>query len=166
MEQRGWRSRWHHPAASAWFAVRRASVRRWSRFTLLHCLDMEAREAENVRVVRCVLLVTLLCVTACRGRGDGAPPCSAVAARFVDIARHELANAKLDESTGRAVTDQLPAMRDSLSQACTDGRWSAGVRQCLVQANDHAGFETCEQQLTDEQRGDLERATRGRPETP
>ena len=135
-------------------------------FTLLHCLDIEARGAENLWVLRCALLVTLLGAAACRGRGDGAPPCSAVAARFVDIARHELANAKLDEATARAVTDQLPAMRDSLSQACTDGKWSGGVRRCLVQASDHAGFETCEQQLTDEQRGDLERATRGRPETP
>ena len=117
-------------------------------------------------MVRCALLVIVLAVGACRGQGDGAPPCSAVAARFVEIARHELANAKLDEATARAVTDQLPAMRDSLSQACTEGKWSGGVRQCLVQAGDHAGFETCEQQLTDEQRGDLDRATRGRPETP
>ena len=127
---------------------------------------MRARGAENRWVVRCALLVIVLAAGACRGRGDGAPPCSAVAARFVDIARHELANAKLDEATARAVTDQLPAMRDSLSQACAEGKWSAGVRQCLVQASDHAGFETCEQQLTDEQRRDLERATRGRPETP
>lgn len=127
---------------------------------------MGARGAENLLVVRCALLVIVLAVGACRGRADGAPPCSAVAARFVDIARHELANAKLNEATARAVMDQLPAMRDSLSQACADGKWSAGVRQCLVQASDHAGFETCEQQLTDEQRGDLERATRGRPETP
>jgi hypothetical protein len=118
-------------------------------------------------VVRHALLVALLLgAVACRGRGDAAPPCSAVAARFVDIARHELANAKLDEATSRAVMDQLPAMRDSLSQACTGGKWSAGVRQCLVQASDPAGFEICEQQLTDEQRRDLERATRGRPETP
>jgi hypothetical protein len=127
---------------------------------------MGARGRENRWVVRCALLVSLLVAGACGGRGDGAPPCSAVAARFVDIARHELTKAKLDEATGRAVRDQLPAMRDSLSQACAEGKWSGGVRQCLVQASDHAGFELCEQQLTDEQRRDLERATRGRPETP
>jgi hypothetical protein len=112
------------------------------------------------------MFVALGGVACGRGAGDGAPACGAVAARFVDIARHELANAKLDEATGRAVTDQLPAMRDSLAQACADGRWAAAVRQCLVQASDHAGFETCEQQLTDEQRRDLERATRGTPQTP
>ncbi len=118
-------------------------------------------------MVRWLLFVALVGGVACRGgSGDRAPACGAVAARFVDIARHEVANAKLDDATARAVTDQLPAMRDSLVQACSDGRWGAGVRQCLVQASDHAGFETCEQQLTDEQRRDLERATRGAPETP
>lgn len=128
---------------------------------------MSARRSENLGVVRCALLLALVGGLACRGgAGDGAPACGAVAARFVDIARHDLANAKLDEATARAVTDQLPAMRDSLGQACTEGRWAAAVRQCLVRASDHAGFETCEQQLTDEQRGDLDVATRGAPGSP
>lgn len=103
---------------------------------------------------------------ACRGGGDAAPGCGAVAARFLDIARHELAGAKASEAIARAVTDQLPAMRDSLVQACTDGRWAPAVRQCLVRASDHAGFEVCQQQLTDEQRRDLERLARGAPRSP
>ena len=114
-----------------------------------------------VRAAICLLLV------ACRGgAGDAAPPCSAVAAKFLEIARFDLASAQVDEATARAVTDQLPAMRDALSQACTGGKWSAATRNCLVHANDHAGFELCEQQLTDEQRLDLDRATRGTAETP
>src|SRR5262245_66113521 len=114
---------------------------------------MRAERAENHRMIRCaVLAVLVLGGLACRGNaGDAAPSCTAVAARFVDIARHELANAKLDDASARAVTDQLPAMRDSLAQACTDGGWGVGPRQCLVRASDHAGFEACEQQLTDEQ---------------
>ena len=99
---------------------------------------------------------------ACRGGGDDAPPCSAVAARFLDIARHDLDQAKLDDATRRDVTDQLPAMRDTLAQACTDGRWTAATRKCLVQAGDHVSFETCEQQLPDEQRRDLTRQTADR----
>ena len=133
---------------------------------------------------------------ACRGQvSDPAPPCSAVAARFLDIARTDLARAirdgieprdatrggvngpalpvqppegghgkapsSIDGATRRAVEDQLPAMRDSLAQACADGRWSAAVRSCLVAASDHVGFEACEQQLTDDQRRDLDRANRG-----
>lgn len=114
-----------------------------------------------VRTALCLLLV------ACRGgAGDAAPPCSAVAAKFLEIAKADLASAKVEEATSRAVTDQLPAMRDSLAQACTEGKWSAATRTCLVHANDHVGFETCEQQLTDEQRRDLDRATRGTAETP
>jgi len=80
--------------------------------------------------------------------------------------KYDLKNAKVDEATARAVTDQLPAMRDALAQACTDGAWSAATRGCLVRANDHAGIEACEQQLTDEQRRDLDRVSRGTPETP
>ena len=129
-------------------------------------IDTRAGRAENSRMVRCALLAVLVGVVACRGGGDAAPPCGAVAARFVDIARHELATAQVDEATARTVADQLPAMRDSLDRACNAGRWAAATRKCLVQASDHVGFETCQQQLTDEQRRDLDRATRGASETP
>lgn len=101
----------------------------------------------------------------CARRGDTGPPCSAVAAKFVQIARHDLDGAKVGDAIRHAVTDQLPAMRDALVQACTEGTWSAAVRNCLVLANDHIAFETCEQQLTDEQRRDLDRGTRGIPGT-
>lgn len=114
--------------------------------------------------MRSVLVVLLV---ACRGGGsDVAPPCSAGAAKFVEIAKFELANARPDDATSRAVTDQLPAMRDALAQACTEGKWSAATRKCLVHANDHDDLEACEQQLTDEQRRGLDSATRGRLETP
>jgi hypothetical protein len=43
---------------------------------------------------------------------------------------------------------------------CTDSTWSAETRKCLVLANDRVGFEACEQQLTDEQRIALDRASR------
>jgi hypothetical protein len=99
---------------------------------------------------------------ACRGRaGDGAPPCGAVAARFLEIARYDLEAAKVDEATARAVGDQLPAMRDALAQACSEGSWSGATRACLVRASNHVDIESCEQQLTDEQRRDLDRASRG-----
>jgi hypothetical protein len=119
------------------------------------------------RVIELIAAVAALGLAgaACRGpAGDPAPPCSAVAARFLDIARTDLGQAGqagLDPATRRAVEDQLPAMRDSLAQACTDGRWSAAVRSCLVAAHDHVGFEACEQRLTDDQRRDLDRANRG-----
>jgi hypothetical protein len=133
---------------------------------------MHGRRVENLRVARptiFALLAALLAILpgACRGgAGDAAPPCSAVAAKFLEIAKYDLKTAKVDEATARAVTDQLPAMRDALAQACTEGAWSAATRGCLVRANDHAGVETCEQQLTDEQRRDLDRVSRGTPETP
>ena len=106
------------------------------------------------------IAVILAAGLACRGSGDDAPPCSAVAARFLDLAKYDLAQAKVDETTAREVTDQLPAMRDALAQACNDGKWSPAIRRCLVHAGDHVSFEGCEQQLTDEQRRDLDRANR------
>jgi hypothetical protein len=115
-------------------------------------------------VVRLAFVVLLV---ACRGGGgDAAPPCGAVAARFVELAKAELSSARTDDATSRLVSDQLPAMRDALAQACAGGKWSGETRKCLVRANDHVGFEACEQQLTDEQRRDLDRASRGTLETP
>jgi len=65
--------------------------------------------------------------------------------------------AKYDDATRRLVMDQLPAMRDSLVDACTETKWSDAVRRCLVDAVDHAAFEACQQQLTDAQRQALAR---------
>jgi hypothetical protein len=108
--------------------------------------------------IRCALALS---AGACHRVADEAPPCSAVTARFLDLARHDLSQAGVDEATARGVTEQLPAMRDALAQACTEGKWSAAVRTCLVEAGDHAGFESCQRQLSDEQRRDLDRANRG-----
>lgn len=106
-------------------------------------------------------MLLLVCVCACHGRANDGPPCSTVASRFFVLAKDELGKAKLDETLSRAVAEQLPAMRDALAQQCTDGAWSAQVRDCLVHAADHAGFEGCERQLTDAQRAALDRATAG-----
>jgi hypothetical protein len=113
-------------------------------------------------LVALVSLAALSVVGGCRGgASDAAPPCGAVAARFIELAKAELARATSDAATTRAVAAQLPAMRDSLAQACTEGNWSSATRKCLVRANDPPGFEACEQQLSDEQRRYLDRATRG-----
>jgi hypothetical protein len=106
-------------------------------------------------------LAWLAACAGCRGGPDDtAPPCSAVAARFLDLARKDLERAHPDEATARSVADQLPAMRDALAQACSDGRWSAAIRTCLTDARDHVELAACERQLSDDQRRDLDRANR------
>ena len=126
-----------------------------------------------------ISLATLVAVAAladagCGGsRADAAPSCAAVGAAFLAVARYDLGHAGVDDATARAVTDQLPAIRDSLVAACADGAWSAETRKCLVAAHDRAGIEACERLLTDAQRRDLDRTTRapaasatpGTPET-
>ncbi|HET9623174.1 MAG TPA: hypothetical protein VFP84_17495 [Kofleriaceae bacterium] len=99
---------------------------------------------------------------ACHAAGTDPPPtCGVVAARFLDLARRDLEAAKVDEASSRAVKAQLPAMRDALARACNEGKWSEATRRCLVRANDHIGLEACEQELTDEQRRDLDRGLSG-----
>jgi hypothetical protein len=115
-----------------------------------------------VRPASIWLAAALLAGVGCRAADkDAAPPCGVVAARFLDLARHDLEAAKVDEASSRAVKAQLPAMRDALAQVCNAGKWSESTRRCLVRANDHIGFEACEQQLTDEQRRDLDRGLSG-----
>jgi len=126
-------------------------------------LTYNRRRADNLGVLRAAVLC--LIVAGCHPGGSQPPSCGAVAAKFLELAKSDLTASKVDEATSRQVTDQLPAMRDALAQACTEGKWSETIRSCLVRANDHVGFETCEQQLTDEQRRDLGRGV-GAPSAP
>lgn len=112
------------------------------------------------------LALLLVLVAACKRDPNAAPPCGAVGAKFLVIARGELevatgGSGETIEATRRAVLDQLPAMRDSLVNACTDTAWSDAVRRCLVDAPTHVAFEACLTQLGDEQRRDLDERTRG-----
>ena len=126
-------------------------------------LTVQRAERENRGVPRWFFAIGLLVwVVACH-RGGDSTPCGAVAAKFLESANHDLGTAKVDDATLHDVNDQLPAMRDALGEACTDGKWSESVKKCLVQANDHVAFTACEAQLTDEQRTKLDRAARGLP---
>lgn len=105
----------------------------------------------------------LASTAACKRTADTAPPCDAVGATFLVLAKDDLARKQPDEALRRSVEDQLPAMRDSIVFACSETAWSAAVRTCLVAATDHHAFEACEQQLTDAQRTALARSARGEP---
>ncbi|MBL0220658.1 MAG: hypothetical protein IPQ07_43175 [Myxococcales bacterium] len=108
------------------------------------------------------LLFALALAGCSRGASDG-PPCGAVGAKFMVLAKDDLEHKTVDDAMRRAVEAQLPAMRDSIGHVCTDSKWSGAVRTCLVAANDRVAFEACEQQLTDPQRQALDRAARGEP---
>jgi hypothetical protein len=115
-------------------------------------------------VVR-VAVFLALALTACRKGTADAPPCGAVGAKFLALARDRLDASSLGEDKRRGVLESLPAMRDSIVAVCGDSKWTAGVRKCLVDANDHVAFEACEQQLTDAQRRALDGASRGEDTT-
>lgn len=111
---------------------------------------------------RAIFVVVLFASSGCSKKPTEAAPCGAVAARLFAIATDDLQTAKVEPGPRRMVADQLPAMRDSLAQLCTDGAWSAAVRNCMANAADHAAFQTCQQQLTDAQRSALDRAAQGK----
>jgi hypothetical protein len=98
----------------------------------------------------------VLVLAACRSK-SGAPPCEAVGAKFVSLAKFDLEKTKVDDDTRRNITAQLPAMRDSLVNACKDSNWEPSVRTCLLDALDHTAFEACQRALTAAQRERLER---------
>jgi hypothetical protein len=101
----------------------------------------------------------VLALAACRSK-SGAPPCEAVGAKFVALAKLDLDKTTLDEDTRHNITNQLPAMRDSLVNACKDSSWEPAVRTCLVEALDHTAFEACQRDLTAPQRDRLERGAK------
>ena len=107
------------------------------------------------------LAAVLLVLGACHGHGQGGASCRQVATAFLTIARSDASHATLDDGTRRALDEQLPAMRDALANACSDGGWSAAVRDCMAKAGDHAALQTCEEQLTDAQRRALHDAASG-----
>ncbi|MBV8763083.1 MAG: hypothetical protein JO257_37700 [Deltaproteobacteria bacterium] len=110
---------------------------------------------------RALLTLTLTFVLACRaGARDGAP-CSAVATRQRALAAAALGSATVAPETRALVERSLPALQSMLTRACTEGAWSPAIRDCMVQAPDHAAFQACEQQLTDDQRRALDLAARG-----
>ena len=113
-------------------------------------------DAKDV-VRRFQIALIAACSVSC-GNAASPPSCEAVGAKFVVIANRDLEAAKLDDDTRRRVLDQIPAMRDSLVNACNDSTWQPSVRACMLDAIDHAAFERCETALTPEQRNALERS--------
>ena len=111
-------------------------------------------------MVRVAVLLALMLTACSRGSAD-APPCGAVGAKFLALAKDRLEASTLGEDKRRGVLESLPAMRDSIVAVCADSKWAPAVRKCLVDANDHVAFEACEQQLTDAQRRALDGASRG-----
>ena len=94
--------------------------------------------------MRRIVLALAVVATACHAESDG-PPCGAVAGQFFTLAQRRIGSAAVELRLARAVVEQLPAMRDSLAIACSDGAWSPAVRTCMVAAPDHAAFQACEQ---------------------
>src|SRR5690606_28118881 len=92
-------------------------------------LDSRTRGDEN-REMRWLLVAVLVCAGCGRKKDDAR--CDAVATRLFTLAREDLAKATVDPATRGAVADQLPAMRDALKQACSDGKWSTQLRNCTV----------------------------------
>lgn len=111
-------------------------------------------------------LLTLVVVAACHGPPRDGAPCGAIATRQRSLTEAALGSAAVEPQTRELVTRSLPALQVALQRTCEEGGWSPAIRDCMVQAPDHAAFQLCEQQLTDDQRRALDLAARGETPTP
>src|SRR5687768_10419514 len=78
--------------------------------------------------------------------------CEAVGARFLAVARAQLAaRSELDAQLRTGIEDLLSPMRDGMVRACREGGWTPAARDCFAGAADDAAMKACYQQLTPEQ---------------
>jgi hypothetical protein len=104
-----------------------------------------------------ILLVTAvvgLSLIGCgrRDAGGAGASCDAVGARFLAVARAQLAaRPDLDATLRTGIEDLLSPMRDGMVRACREGAWTPAVRDCFGGAADDAAMKACYQQLTPEQ---------------
>jgi hypothetical protein len=100
-----------------------------------------------------------------REAGDGSARCDQAGARFLELARAqvagEAARGGLDRETRHMVDGTLPAIRDALVRACTEQRWSPAARDCFATAADGAAVAACHEALPAEQREALDLARLG-----
>lgn len=102
------------------------------------------------------LIVLLL--AACRAKANPGAPCATVATRFVHVAQDQLGSGPpIDDALRRGAETQLPGIAAALERACSDGKWSAAARDCMVGADNPPAFDACERLLTDDQRAALDR---------
>ena len=113
---------------------------------------------------RCSLVVAFALVaalTGCKKKAAGEASCAQVGARFLELARDDLARQDqeaaaqartVDKQIHDGVVNLIAPMRDSLVRACQDDRWSADARACYQAATNQNAFVACDAKLTAEQR--------------
>jgi len=125
-------------------------------------LDSHRGPVDNraVRVLGSLLVIAAL--VGCKRQPAGERTCDQVGARFLAIARDDLARQAKEGGGDATVRDGvaglLAPMRDSMVRACRQDRWSAEARACYADAPSQAAFTACEVKLTGEQRQLLEQA--------
>lgn len=116
-------------------------------------------------LLRAVAALALVSALAACGKGKGDATCEAAGARFLELAKHQLAGAEkagdVDPKTRGAVEGHLPAIRDAMVRSCRENGWSEEVRACFAGAGDDAAIRACYQAMPAEQRALLEKSSAG-----
>lgn len=99
--------------------------------------------------------LALVLIAACKPAPPQGAPCETVATRFVHVAERELGSGS--DAVRDAARARFPVLRERLAADCVDGKWSAAVRDCVVEADDQTALVACERNMTDEQRAALDR---------
>jgi hypothetical protein len=109
-------------------------------------------------VIAVVALVALVVGGGCRSRdaSRSGASCDAVGARFLAVARAQLASRpEVDAALRTGIEDLLAPMRDGMVRACSDGAWTPAARDCFAAASDDAAMKSCYQQLSPAQQQSL-----------
>lgn len=116
-------------------------------------------------ILRAVAALALVSALAGCGKGKGPATCEAAGARFLELAKQQLAGAEkggdVDPETRGAVEGHLPAIRDALVRSCRENGWSEEVRACFANAAGDAAIRACYQAMPAEQRALLEKSSAG-----
>jgi len=143
----------------------RLQRRRWGMIATGAALTPRAGHRKTHPMSRRLVIVAALALAAApagchRGKHDGAS-CDEVGARFTDLARRQLDQAKqagaVDDKTRTAVEGHVPAMRDSIVRGCKEGGWSAETRGCFARAESDTQMTTCYAAMPADQRAKLEK---------
>ncbi|HPH67425.1 MAG TPA: hypothetical protein PLF40_16830 [Kofleriaceae bacterium] len=98
-----------------------------------------------------LILVAALAVPAFVGckKGAGAADCAGATASAMKMAEGSIS--KLPPQAQEMAKKAMGSMSGIMTKACTDGKWSSAVTDCMKAAKDEASGEACKAKLTPEQ---------------
>jgi hypothetical protein len=107
--------------------------------------------------MKTVILIALLAVAGCSKKGSSASggECEAAMAKGTDSLMATVKSRAGDPQRLENLTEMVGKMKTTLTQRCTEDKWSPEAIACFTKLTSQAELRGCEQNLTEEQRTKL-----------